>query len=123
MSQFPILRADVPPLGETYDTATLHVLPTGALVTIDVEFYRNTKTRVILTHAQAKALRAALDDAIGKTAYTILKRQQEAYLQAADAEPCPTCEGTGKLPDHDAPYGFTGVNVCKDCSGTGEVQS
>ena len=62
----PVLRADVPPLGETYTDAKLSVLPTGELITLDVEFYRSTKTRVILTHAQAKALRAALDDALGK---------------------------------------------------------
>lgn len=59
-------------------TATLHVLPTGELVTVDIEFYRNTKARVILTHAEAKALRAELDDALGKTAFTILQRQQDA---------------------------------------------
>ena len=69
MSNAPItvLRADVPPLGEIYtDAVKLSVLPTGELITLDVEFYRNTKTRVFLTHAQAKALRAALDDALGK---------------------------------------------------------
>ena len=73
----PVIRADVPPLGETYTGATLQVLPTGELITLDVEFYRSTKTRVILTHAQAKALRAALDDALGKAAYCILRRQQD----------------------------------------------
>lgn len=78
MSNAPItiLRADVEPLGETYTGATLQVLPTGELITLDVEFYRSTKTRAILTHAQAKALRAALDDALGK-AYCILPRQQD----------------------------------------------
>jgi hypothetical protein len=79
MSNAPItlLRADVEPLGETYTGATLQVLPTGELVTIDVEFYRSTKTRVILTYAQAKALKVALDDALGKAAYCILRRQQD----------------------------------------------
>lgn len=79
MSNAPItiLRADVEPLGETYTGATLQVLPTGELITLDVEFYRSTKTRVILTYAQAKALKVALDDALGKAAYCILRRQQD----------------------------------------------
>jgi hypothetical protein len=79
MSNAPItiLRADVEPLGETYTGATLQVLPTGELVTIDVEFYRSTKTRVILTYAQAKALRAALDDALGKAATRIARARED----------------------------------------------
>ena len=67
----------MPKLSEVFPGATLQVLPTGELITLDVEFYRSTKTRVILTHVQAKALRAALDDALGKAAYCILRRQQD----------------------------------------------
>ena len=73
----PVLRADVQPLGDTYAGATIHALPTGELITIDVEFYRNTKTRVIMTFEQARELRTALSDAIGKTAYNIALRQQQ----------------------------------------------
>lgn len=71
------VRADVTPLGETYGYgAKVAVLATGELVTLSIEFCKSEKARAILTHAQAKALRTALDDAIGKAALTVLERQQ-----------------------------------------------
>jgi hypothetical protein len=72
-----ILRADVPPLGETYNGATIHALPTGELITIDVEFYRDTKTRVIMTWEQAKALHQQLGDATANAAWCRMERQQQ----------------------------------------------
>jgi hypothetical protein len=71
------IRADVPPLGETYGYgAKVAVLATGELVTLSIEFCKNEKARAILTRDQAKMLAALLDEAIGKAALTILERQQ-----------------------------------------------
>jgi hypothetical protein len=76
-----VIRADVPPLGETYSYgAKVGVLATGELVTLSIEFCKSDKALAYLTYDQAKALRALLDDALGKAAYTIMERQHAEYL-------------------------------------------
>ena len=71
----PVFRADVPPLGETYSGATVQAVQTGEIITLDIEFYRASKTRVVMTWAQAKALTEQLEDATAAAAACRLERQ------------------------------------------------
>ena len=60
----PVIRADVPPLGETHGGATVQAVQTGELITLDIEFYRASKTRVVLTPNQALQLATDLLNAL-----------------------------------------------------------
>ena len=71
----PVFRADVPPLGETYSGATVQAVQTGEIITLDIEFYRATKTRVVMTWEQAKALTEQLKDATAAAAACRLERE------------------------------------------------
>lgn len=57
----PVIRADVPPLGETYsDGAKVQAMATGELVTLSIEFCLSDKALAIMTMDQAERLASAL---------------------------------------------------------------
>ena len=72
----PVIRADVPPLGETYSGATVQAVQTGEIITLDIEFYRASKTRVVLTPDQA--LQLATD---------LLNALTDIHLKAMEVQP------------------------------------
>jgi len=76
-----VLRANVDPLGEAYDGATILTIPAGEHISLSIEFYRTSKASVTMTYQQAKAFQAALDDALGKVAYNISYRQQAEFVE------------------------------------------
>ena len=62
-------------MGETYSGATVQAVQTGEIITLDIEFYRATKTRVVMTWEQAKALTEQLKDATAAAAACRLERE------------------------------------------------
>ena len=59
----PVFRADV------------QAVQTGEIITLDIEFYRASKTRVVMTWEQAKALTEQLKDATAAAAACRLARE------------------------------------------------
>jgi len=73
----PVMRANVDPLGEAYDGATILTYPAGEHISLSIEFYRSSKASVTMTNEQAYEFIAQLNDALIKATITVIKRQQD----------------------------------------------
>ncbi|MEB4590779.1 hypothetical protein VSS37_07295 [Candidatus Thiothrix sp. Deng01] len=78
-STIPVIRADVPPLGETYsDGAKVQAMATGELVTLSIGFCQSDKALAIMTVDQAERLASALQyAAINANAHRMIRENKE----------------------------------------------
>ncbi|MEB4591988.1 hypothetical protein VSS37_13425 [Candidatus Thiothrix sp. Deng01] len=75
-----VIRADVPPLGETYSAgAKVQAMATGELVTLSIGFCRSDKALAIMTVDQAERLASALQYAAVNARVRRITRENKVW--------------------------------------------